>query len=46
MQNELLCNLDKLYITELGIARIKRNLGLDTEDRRCCGLVQAENRKR
>ena len=32
MQNELLRNLDKLHTTELGIARIKRNLGLDAED--------------
>jgi len=27
--NELLNNLDKLHTTELGIIRIKRNLGLD-----------------
>lgn len=32
MQNELLTNLDKLHTTELGIVRVKRNLGLDTED--------------
>jgi len=32
MKNELLCNLDKLYTTELGVIRIKRNLGLDAED--------------
>lgn len=29
---ELLNNLDKLHTTELGIARIKRNLSLDTDD--------------
>lgn len=32
MQNDLLYNLDKLHTTELGIVRIKRNLGLVTED--------------
>ncbi len=30
--NELLKNLDKLYTTELGVERIKRNLSLDTDD--------------
>lgn len=30
--NELLCNLDKLHTTELGVVRIKRNLSLDTDD--------------
>ena len=30
--NELLDNLDKLYTTELGSVRIKRNLSLDTDD--------------
>ena len=29
---ELLNNLDKLYTTELGVVRIKRNLALDTDD--------------
>ena len=29
---DLLSNLDKLHTTELGIMRIKRNLGLTTED--------------
>lgn len=29
---ELLSNLDKLHTTELGVVRIKRNLGLTTED--------------
>lgn len=29
---ELLKNLDKLHITELGAIRIRRNLSLDTED--------------
>lgn len=30
--NALLENLDQLHTTELGAARIKRNLSLDTED--------------
>jgi len=30
--NELLTNLEKLHTTELGVARIKRNLSLDTGD--------------
>lgn len=30
--NELLINLHKLHTTELGIARIKRNLSLDSND--------------
>lgn len=30
--NELLFNLDKLHTTELGVARIKKNLSLDTDD--------------
>ncbi len=30
--NELFKNLDKLYTTELGVERIKRNLSLDTDD--------------
>lgn len=29
---ELLRNLDKLHTTELGTARIKKNLSLDTDD--------------
>lgn len=29
---DLLNHLDELHTTELGIARIKRNLSLDTED--------------
>ncbi len=32
VNNELLVNLDKLHTTELGIARIKKNLSLDTDD--------------
>jgi hypothetical protein len=31
-KNELLTNLDKLRLTELGIDRIKRNLDLDTDN--------------
>ena len=29
---ELILNLEKLHTTELGVGRIKRNLGLDTDD--------------
>ena len=32
MTNELFANLDKVHTTELGIKRIRKNLGLDTED--------------
>ena len=32
MSEELLFNLDKLHTTELGDERIKRNLGLNTDD--------------
>ncbi len=32
MSNELLCNLEKIHTTELGIIRIKRNMSLETED--------------
>ena len=32
MNNELLRNLDKIHTTELGVERIRKNLGLDTED--------------
>lgn len=32
MTSELLENLEKLHTTELGVARIKRNLGLKTDD--------------
>ncbi len=28
----LLCNIDKIHTTEMGIARIKNNLNLDTND--------------
>lgn len=30
--NELLVNIDKLHTTDLGITRIKKNLGLDVDD--------------
>ena len=30
--NELIKNIDKIHSTELGIMRIKRNLGLETDD--------------
>lgn len=32
MNHELLQNLDRLRTTELGAARVKRNLSLDTDD--------------
>ena len=32
MNNDLLSNIEKIHTTELGIVRIKRNLGLDTDD--------------
>ena len=32
MTNELLENLENLHTTELGVVRIKRNLGLETDD--------------
>lgn len=32
MTSELLENLEKLHTTELGVVRIKRNLGLKTDD--------------
>jgi hypothetical protein len=31
-KNELVLNLEKLHTTDLGIERIKRNLGLDVDD--------------
>jgi hypothetical protein len=30
--NDLTNNIDKIHTTELGIERIKRNLGLETDD--------------
>lgn len=41
----LLDNLDKLYTTELGIGRIKKNLSLDTDDvvEYCKNKVAKEN---
>jgi hypothetical protein len=32
LQNELIRNIDLLHTTEMGVARIKRNLGLATDD--------------
>lgn len=32
MDNDLLNNIDKIHTTELGLKRIKNNLGLDTAD--------------
>jgi len=32
MKNDLLQNIDKVHTTELGILRIKKNLGLSTND--------------
>ena len=31
-EQELLCNLDRLHTTKLGVVRIKQNLSLDTDD--------------
>lgn len=38
MENELLLNLDKLHITDMGVDRIKRNLQVDVADvvKYCC----------
>ena len=32
MNNELLCNLDKIHTTEMGAERVRKNLKLDTHD--------------
>lgn len=32
MSNELIKNIDKLHTTEMGVERIKRNLGLGDDD--------------
>lgn len=32
MDNVLILNLDKIHTTEMGIDRIKRNLGIDVSD--------------
>ena len=32
MENDLLINLNKIHTTTMGIDRIKKNLGLDTDD--------------
>ena len=32
MKNDLLQNIDRLHTTELGIIRIKKNIGLETND--------------
>lgn len=32
MNNELLSNLDKIHSAELGVERVRRNLGLDNTD--------------
>lgn len=31
-KNELILNLDKLHTTDLGVVRIKKNLGIDEDD--------------
>lgn len=43
--NELLKNLEQLHTTELGMARIKRNLSLDTDDvlEWCKAKINADN---
>ncbi|MFV0382002.1 MAG: DUF3781 domain-containing protein, partial [Breznakia sp.] len=30
--NDLIVNIEKIHTTELGVARIKKNLKLDTDD--------------
>ena len=30
--NDLLCNINKIHTTELGVVRIKRNLSIETDD--------------
>jgi hypothetical protein len=30
--NDLIINLDRIHTTELGIVRIKKNLGIETDD--------------
>ncbi|MDD4849699.1 MAG: DUF3781 domain-containing protein [Gemmiger sp.] len=32
MENELIRNIEKVHTTELGVARIKKNLSFDTDD--------------
>ncbi len=43
--NELLKNLEQLHTTELGVARIKRNLTLETDDviEWCKSKISADN---
>ena len=45
IENELLINLDKIGTTELGVKRIKSNLGLNTENfvEWCKNKVKASN---
>lgn len=43
--NELISSLEQIHTTELGIARIKRNLSLDTDDvvGWCKGKISSAN---
>ncbi len=45
LDNELLKNLEQLHTTELGVARIKRNLPLETDDviEWCKAKINADN---
>ncbi len=45
LDNELLKNLEQLHTTELGVARIKRNLSLETDDviEWCKAKINADN---
>lgn len=45
IENELLINLDKIGTTELGVKRLKSNLGLNTENfvEWCKNKVKASN---
>ncbi len=45
LDNELLKNLEQLHTTELGVARIKRNLSLETDNviEWCKAKINADN---
>ena len=43
--NELIANIEKLHTTEMSLARIKKNLKLDTEDIVCWCKENIKNPK-
>ena len=45
MKMELLNNLDKVHTTEMGVDRIKRNIGVDVEDsvEYCVDKIKQDN---